>query len=165
MDKALSNYDVLNLVGKPFGLVQANKLKNISDINDLFYNDLCLIIYNKPNKVGHWCCMKKNGRIISFFDPYGAFIDEQQKYTSLRYNPVLRELLRKYVNENKNNIVEYNDNQLQRFKKGVNTCGRWCATFMKYKNVLVDEFNDIFEHYRNQGYDLDELITKLTNNF
>lgn len=162
MDKELSNYDVYNIVKKPFGLIEGNRINENYDIDDLLINDMCLIIYNEINKIGHWCCMKKIKNTIYFFDPYGDFIDEQQKYTNKIYDPVLRKILKRYIKLNKKNKVEYNDNQLQKFKKGINTCGRWCGIFLKYDKVTIDEFNEIFNFYKSKGYDLDELITNLT---
>lgn len=161
MDKTLSNNDIYEIVGKEFGIIQANRLNKNNNIEDFLINNMCLIIYNEINKVGHWCCMKRIGKTIYFFDPYGDFIDEQQKYTNKVYDPVLRKLFKKYIIKDKNNNVEYNDNQLQKLKKGVNTCGRWCALFMKYGSVTIDEFNEIFNNYK-KYYDLDELITKIT---
>lgn len=169
MDKALSTLDILNIVGEPFYVLQANFIEKIKDINKVFINNKCLIIYHNidefgNNKIGHWCCMKKiNDNRIDFLDPYGDFIDSQQAIIKPQNGKFfsIRKMLYKWVFQNKNNVVHYNDKQIQEFKKNVNTCGRYCALFMKY-DVNVEDFIDVLSHYKNAGYNIDQLVTLLT---
>lgn len=168
IELALSNVDVEDIVGKQINMIVYDNLNTVGDINDLFINNCCLISYRWGDNMGHWCCLRKNKKgnktIISFFDSYGDFPDDELKKIKLKFNPEIARLLLKFRDESDNNLVEYNDEQLQKKQFKVNTCGRWCGLFMKYKDVSADDFADIFLKYK-KYIDLDELVTELTQKF
>ena len=168
MDYYLSNDDVEQIVGHKINTIIYDQMDKVKNIDDLFINDCCLILYNwgmQNNTIlGHWCCLRRNKignkTIINFFDSYGKFIDDQLYKIPIKHIPNLSKLLYKF-SIRKNCYVEFNNRHLQKLDDKVATCGRWCGLFMKYKDVSIDDFGDIFLAYK-KIIKPDLLVTLLT---
>jgi len=140
------------------------ELYNFSNIDDLLgkFRKVVILYLNSMN-YGHWTCLYEFNNTIYFFDSYGAIPDTQQKYIKKEINEYYKQdfkhLLDLLYSSKKN--IEYNQYKLQQFKKGINTCGRWCVVRLQYPEVSVDNFA---EYFLNQNVmNPDELIVKLTN--
>lgn len=168
MDKYLSNIDVQNIVGHKIGNIIYNEMPKVKNVDDLFINDCCLILYNWGKEgnaiLGHWCCLRRNKKgnktIINFFDSYGDFIDDQLDNIPIKHIPNLSKLLYEF-SIRKNCYVEFSNRKLQKNDEKIATCGRWCGLFMKYKNIDIDDFGDIFLSYK-KIISPDLLVTLLT---
>lgn len=159
MDKLLSNHDVEKIIGKDINVLRYNELENYDSIDDLFINDCCLILYPSFNSEynGHWTILTRNNDEITFFDPYGEFIDDQRGPIN---DPYLTRLVLDHMEEG--GKAQYNDDQLQELKKGINTCGRWCGLWGRcHKYINIDDFCKRLLKMDN----LDQLITDITNNY
>lgn len=154
MDQPLNGLQVQEIVGHPIGLCLFTKMK-YKNLDDLFVNDCCLINYLFKPKMGHWCALVRNGNTITYFNPTGRFIDETiDLIKDYKENQNYPYLLKKLYNSDYN--VRYMNVKLQ--KDYTNTCGRWCALFMKYRFIGEDLFAKIFKNISNN------TIISITNN-
>lgn len=159
MDKLLSADDIAKVIGYPIQMHLYDDLANVGCVEDILdTNGICLILVRSGPNVGHWVVLVEEDGVITFFDSYGGFIDDQLEHTPVRYKPYLSKLLHEYPGD-----VHYNPFQLQKYSKDVSTCGRWCALYAMHRDMDVDDFVDIMKSYKDRGVDLDELVTKLTS--
>jgi len=130
---------------------------------------------NNTEKIidGHWVSLviDKVNKIIYFFDSYGRFPDDSLNDIKPWY--------RIETNQNQRDVGEfmyemsqlgyglkYNEHKLQKYKDGVNTCGRWVGLFCLFINNGYDE-EDFFEYvdqlkYNNNFKNLDQVSIFLT---
>lgn len=164
MEIPISNIQIEKAVGYEIPTILYNELYKYANIEDLFINNVCLIQYPDMNgsDIGHWIVLTDNNGLITFFDPYGDFIDYQ--FSCIDY-PYISKLLLKYIDNG--GKAEYNFYRLQKLKRGVNTCGRWCILWLWcYKDTDVDNFCDkLFDISEKHNIDLDLLVTYLTNKY
>lgn len=180
MEKALLYDEVKRIVGKPIHLV---RIKNYSILYDLLNDpstpDLLRILLhyqNNGNQVtiaGHWCAMliDKLHKIIYYYDSYGDKVDATLKYIP-PYKRLEYEETDKFIDKflvyamNRGYQIHYNDHKHQSNSKGVNTCGRYSACFLKYANS-VDDFHNYLTNYalHHNCPSYDDAIVKLTQNY
>lgn len=143
MDNPLSGKQVQDIVGHPIKIVPFSEMHRYRNVDQLFENNCCLINYLSMPYMGHWVCLVRCGDTITYFDPFGRTIDEtidhlpDYKYESNQDYPHLLKLL--YESDYK---VRYLDQQMQ--DKNTNTCGRWAALFMRFRELGDEGFKDIF---------------------
>tara|TARA_B100000214_G_C23568964_1_gene446407 strand:+ start:78 stop:566 length:489 start_codon:yes stop_codon:yes gene_type:complete len=161
MEKSLSGYEILNNV--ECNILTYSDIKKFNNIDDLFINDKCIILYETTKNKGHWTCIYKYKDTIYFFDSYGNNFSEQTKFIPKHINKKLKQDHKKLIEllYKSPYKVEYNEHKLQKYKQGVNTCGRWCIIRLKYPEIPVDEFNKLF---KNKKLSPDEIVLGLTNN-
>lgn len=162
--KSLSGGELLKLVNRKANLMTYPQLTKYDDIDKAMgkYKALILLYETKQN-YGHWTCVfKRNNNTIEHFDSYGmkpddelAFIPEYFRIVSNQELPHLTALLYKSGYN-----VEYNDKKLQIQKKDVNTCGRWVAMRIIFRNMNIDDFIELFKGTK--YYSSDDLITLIT---
>jgi hypothetical protein len=160
MDKLLSTDDIIDIIGYPISMKLYDDLKKVRRIDELFdptTGDACLILVRNGPNVGHWVVLTYDDGVVTFFDSYGGFIDDQLDHTPIRYRPDMSRLLSEYPGH-----VEYNPFQLQRYAMKVATCGRWCALWVCKRDMPVDSFGEVIESFR-RYVDLDQLVTILTD--
>lgn len=182
MEKALSKGEIEDIIGKNVNMIRYMDIKDFDNVNQLFINNStsgrivkpyskCLLHFqtnhNNNTFYGHWTALYMKGNKIFFFDPYGDVVDDQLDNIDPNYNMIVNQdypYLSKLLHDSKYNIY-YNPYRLQKLQKGINTCGRWCAIFLKYINEYgdIDDFVKVFKNYKKEGYDLDELIVYLTD--
>jgi hypothetical protein len=136
-------------------------------------NDCVALLYlTKSENFGHWTALIRNHdkHTIYFFDSYGKYPD----YTLSKVVEELKEQLnmtRNYLAklllgamEEEGWTIDYSDHRLQRTGKGVNTCGRWTAARILFKELTNDEFAHIFiEDQKGARVDPDTLVTTMTD--
>ena len=160
----LSDDDILRITDNKTKIFLYSDLENVNHIDEILQQyDCCVILYQLEANIGHWVCLIKRGaRKIEFFDPYGLSIDEELKYS--KYNlrkhngeivPHLTALL-----EKSNYKIKSNKVQLQQFKQHINTCGRYCALRIRFKDVSINKFIDLLT--KNKSYDADFWASALT---
>ena len=88
------------------------------------------------SKLGHWCCLAVRGNDVYFYDSLGIFPDDELNRIPISFRMrtnqnerLLGSIL--YQLKKKGFRIHYNDIKMQEDKDGVNTCGRYCALFLK----------------------------------
>ena len=109
--------------------------------------DNCVILYNTKKNYGHWCCLINHGNRFEFFDSYGikpdyelGQIDEEVREELGENEPYLSKLLKL-----SGKPIEYNAIRLQKYKNGVNTCGKHCVVRIMAKKIPIDEYGKILK--------------------
>jgi len=110
---------------------------------------------------GHWVAVlfDKDTNTINHWDSYGLNWKQERAYSNNEYikEHLLGNLYRKAINEGYK--VTYNQHRLQKMSNGINTCGRWVSTRVRFSYLSNDEFAEIF---LNQKYNPDYLVSLLT---
>ena len=159
----LSDDDILRITDNKTKIFLYSDLENVNDINEILEPyGCCVILYQLEINVGHWVCLIKRNNDIEFFDPYGLEIDTElqySKYNLRKHNgevvPHLTALL-----EKSNYKIKSNKVQLQQFKEHVNTCGRYCALRIRFKDISISKFIDLLT--KNKYYNSDFWASALT---
>ena len=165
--KPLSDKEIVDLLDGQTVVRKYNELDQFDTIDDLIapYGN-CVILRVTAQNYGHWICSKKTGNMISFFDSYGGFPDNQKHYVNedflkrsgQKYNKIC-ELLHK---ASFNYLVEFSNRKLQDIKKPkIATCGYWCVCFIK-SGLTVDDFYDWLNSFKVR--DKDSLVVDLVVN-
>ena len=134
--------------------------------------DAVVILVELRENIGHFEVLMRNGKNITFFDPYGCRPDKALNWSSpyMRRQlgqeiPFMSYLLNKAVDDGF--VVKFNNVKFQKQSAGINTCGRHAIsvikffrhtkapTLAKYKRYL-----DKLVHDNQLNYDL--LVTKMT---
>lgn len=189
----LSEKDIEKRLKGRTKVLKYNEMGAYKNINQLLhpYNN-CVILLETEPEFGHWICLKKteNVRIhcakrchncqlckfgndnpvtmISFFDSYGGFPDNQKHY-------IEEDFLQKSGQKNNkisqllydasflpNTLIEFSHKKLQNIKNhNLATCGHWCCVFI-LSGMAVDDFNEYLGKYNEK--DKDELVVKLYYN-
>ena len=161
--KPLSDTDILKrLHGKTKVLVYSD-FQEYDDLDSLLapYGNVVFLLKMMPN-YGHWMCIKKNRKRISFFDSYGDFPDVQKKFvrkkfleeSEQKYNK-LCELLWKASDKY---TIEFSEYKYQKKAANISTCGQWCCLFIE-SGLLTDDFKTYIDSFHEK--DKDFLCVKL----
>ena len=117
-------------------------------------------VKDKQNS-GHWVAIlyKKELNLLEHFDSYALTWRQERGYSTNEYvkEHLLGRLLNKAMAEGIK--VECNTTRLQRMAGGISTCGRWCASRVRFSYLSNSEFAKLFI---NQKMSPDEIITMLT---
>lgn len=160
MNYAVTNYDILRFFPHSKILSYA-ELSNISNVEELFTNDnKCFILYELTADYGHWILLFLKGSVIFFFDSYGLFPDKELLFvTSVAKNityPFLSEL---FIQTPKS--IDYNQYKLQKFSRGINTCGKWCIVRALSENLSTNEFYNYFKNISNKDKAVNTIWNRL----
>ena len=177
-DILLSDKQVKKIIGGKSKLIAYPELAQYSSIDDLFgdCNKIILLYVNEMNDnsmVGHWCLLTRvkrgNKTIVEFQDPYGYvpdkemdFYDEHWKSQSGQDHNYLTRLLYNFSLD-PNHEVHYNELPMQKDDPNINTCGRHIGLRGHFYKIPLEQYQKIFKNLKNKGYDLDDIVTKLTN--
>lgn len=160
--KALSPEDIRNISGKDFRMILYSDIHNYKNIEDLFNgSQFIVILYEYKPQFGHYVLLFKydNNKVVEYFDSI-------YKYPDFVLTK-LPERVKYQLNENKNYLVnllvkakykiEYNDIKMQ--KDNTATCGRWCGLRIRYSDIKLDDFINIFIK---KYLDPDEICTYIS---
>jgi frataxin-like iron-binding protein CyaY len=159
MSTPTSPKDLFNIAGKRCNVFEYPEIKDFDDIEDLFeagnsdiesLSDLelpfdkksAIILYKSSPNFGHWTIIKKVGGAYHFLDSYGDVIDDELKHSDKSFNKLIGQD-RNYLSKlllGSGKDVYYNHNPLQKLDEDIATCGLYCALFLKYNNLKVDDF-------------------------
>ncbi len=136
--------------------------RNIDEVLDRY--DALVILYTTSEGYGHWVTvLPVDNETVEFFDPYGIKIDRELKFVpdeiKRRDNEDYPHLTRLLYNSRYEKFV-YNSTKLQKFVKGVNTCGRWACVRIRFRHVPLKDFLDAF---KGLGSNSDSLVVGLSN--
>ena len=164
MDKALSDKDLMKLCDGKVNIVKYSELYDYDKLSDLFKDNSLIILYENKENEGHWCCMIRRGQLVEFFDPYGIFPDQELKWlkngekfkkSSKQDFPRLSQLMEESPYQ-----LSFNQHKFQKMGAGINTCGRFCAVRIAFKDLPLNKFQKLLI---NKNYTPDELVTLSTN--
>lgn len=164
----LSNDDILRITGGKCNVIKYEELQNMLTLDDIFKpHKACVILYETEHNYGHWVAMIKypgdQKDKVEFFDAYGLKPDAELKMipsyfrkASGQNQPILSWLI-----DTSPYNCEYNEYDFQSMRKNVNTCGRWAALRVKWRDVSLDKFQNFFIQCEDK-YPSDMLVSALT---
>lgn len=149
--------------------IKYSTLAKYNNIFDLLPHDKSykiILIEQKPN-LGHWVCIIRYGKTITFFDSYGEGVDGELKYVTKMMNKMLgqdhhylSDLLRRVPDDW---VVNFNKKKLQKLSNDIATCGRWVILFITMVKDLMFDLHDfllfIQTSKKDSGMTGDELVT------
>lgn len=159
INKSTTPEDIYRIAGKICNIFTYPELSRFRKIDSLFkrgnsdvakmcnldlpYDDkCCVILYMTGPNYGHWTALCKNKTGINFLDSYGDIIDDQLLKIDKKIKGQDKKLLIKLLLKCKYTIF-YNDIKLQKLNTNIATCGRYCALYLKYDYLNVDEFTNL----------------------
>lgn len=150
-------------------ILKYGDLANMKVIEELLpeSRDYKIILIETAYNTGHWTCILRYGKTIEWFDSYGLAVDSELRFIDTMKKKMLGEdhkhLTRLLNDATKRGFhVIWNKRKLQKFKNGVNTCGRWVILrITMFKDMLFDlhdflEFID--KSLTGSGLKNDELV-------
>ena len=150
-------------------IIKYGDLANIKTIEELLPESRSykIVLIETNYNTGHWTCILRYGKTIEWFDSYGLNIDSELKFINTVKKKLLGEdhkHLTRILTEatNRGYHVIWNKRKLQKFKDGINTCGRWVILRLTmFKDMLFDlhdflEFID--KSLSGSGLKNDELV-------
>lgn len=171
MDYSISDDDITQVFkGTNKSTCKIMLYKNLVRVHDLDNylrkHKAIFVLYEYEKNYGHWTLLlltkgtkqNSNREVIEFFDSYGMLPDsmlhnlplEIRDNYGLDFPYVLNLLYHSKL------PVEFNNHKLQRMRKGINTCGRWCIMRYFYSDLNIDQFYKLF---KNKKYSLDKTVT------
>lgn len=175
MDKSLSTYEIAEIANKQITMIPSTDVSYYSDIVDMFATPYVVLNYLSSENYGHWVCMylRKNGENrkdweISYFDSYGDKPDIPMEYIPYEYrvesNQQFPYLLQLMIDSKI--PINYNNHKLQEYSPTIATCGRWVGYYLRNcENTTIDEFGEYFSNLKKLHFNLDKIITTITNRF
>lgn len=159
----LSSDDIYKFFNNQIKILTYKEIDKYDNIDQLLfpYNRVMILFEKEPRK-GHWCCLFKNKKNETYFyDSYAIKPPNQLKYSAgqNRYLKQKRDTLLRIF---ENHLIKYNPVGLQKWAKGINTCGRWCLARMACDELNSYEFAELI---KSQTDDPDKFITNVTNKF
>lgn len=158
--KALTGGELMKLVNNQARVITYPELRRYKTIDDVLgRKGACFLLFEARPNFGHWCCLIKRGDEIEFFNPYGGYPDDSLKYIPMHYRKISgqRYPLLSHLMDNSRYKLAYNEYKFQKYGKNINTCGRWCALRVLFRDWSLDMFANIFKNEYG-----DELATLLT---
>ncbi len=157
-NKALSNSDILKLTDNKCNVMTYSELLNYPTLDKALgpHGALC-VLYETSPRFGHWVAViKVNDNLVEQFDPLSNKPDRQWQFITDEYKkkPYLSHLMKESPYK-----LSYNQYKFQKNKKGINTCGRWCALRIILKSLTLEQFKEVVT---NKKQDTDFMVTLIT---
>ena len=136
LEKMFSNTDFERFLDAP-RIMRYSQLADYDSIQDLLplEKDYVIILYETKKNSGHWMCLIRNEKILTFFDSYGYYPDEELSFITRLQNKLLgqdKPYIRRLMKTGKGMTAMYSHTKYQSDSPKVATCGRWVilAVFM-----------------------------------
>ena len=150
-------------------IIKYSDLANYKTIEELLpeSRDYRIVLIETNYNQGHWTCILRYGKTIEWFDSYGLAVDSELKFINTVKKKLLGEdhkfLTKLLTDATKRGFhVIYNKKKLQKFKEGINTCGRWVILrITMFKDMLFDlhDFIEFIEKNKTgSGLKTDEMV-------
>jgi hypothetical protein len=166
--RPLSNEDIKSITKGKCKVMKYEELRNFMTLDSMFkpYKAV-VILYETEPSYGHWVAMlKEPGNregVVEFFDSYGMKPDSEIKFVPAYFRkisgqnkPILTWLI-----ESSPYRCEWNQHDFQSKKREVNSCGRWAAVRVAWRDVTLAQFQDFFIS-SDEKYPSDVIISALT---
>lgn len=179
LNKSTSPEDIFRIAGKKCNVYTYPEITKFRSIDELFKKgrseivnnsksklpfdcSCCIILYMSGPNYGHWTILTKNDYGINFLDSYGDVIDGQLIHVDQTIPGQNKKHLLKLLTRCKHKIY-YNDLKLQKMSQNIATCGRYCALYLKYDYMNVDDFVKLIKN-KSEEYGLtpDEIVCVLS---
>lgn len=168
-EKSFSDADMLKLCENKTKIITYSDLAKYNTIEDVLapHNSVIILYLTKEN-YGHWVALfvdpnDEKGKTLEFFDSYAIPIDGELSLVPENFRNVSNQdfpHLTYLINMSNNfTTILYNKEKLQKFKKNINTCGRWAGMRIAMKDVPLLEFQKLFI---NQKFPPDWYVTAFT---
>jgi len=130
-----------------------------------------VILYETKDKIapdgerdvyGHWVCIFEIAPgVAEFFDSYGIRVDDELKFISPEYAFETKQMgrLTDLIKASPYRVV-YNKVRLQTKGKAIETCGRWVALRLRWRQTPLADFQRLFVEGKKMTPD--EYVTTLT---
>jgi hypothetical protein len=167
MEKYLSGTDMIKGTGVPFVLYP--DLQKYKDLDDLLgEKGAVVVLYETQKNSGHWTLVFRQGKTVEFFDSYNYKPDGEFKFVPddfRKINDMVFPQLTKMLYDSGYEI-HYNNFKLQSNGRNIATCGRHVITRLRYKDLDINKFYKMLKNIsKKTGYNFDEIVTILTNEF
>lgn len=162
--EALSDEQVMKLVDGKARVLIYSDLADYDDIDEALGEHLAIfLLYESRPDFGHWVCCFRNGNEIEFFDPYGIFPDEELKWISEDFRKVSGQKYPhlSYLLSESPYKLTYNNFKFQKQGSGINTCGRWSALRLVFRDLTLKRFKHLF-YERHDDLSPDDIVSILT---
>ena len=144
----LTPKEVQKIAQQPMIFTKYQDLDDYESLDILFKDaDCVLILFETHINSGHWCCLINQKSKIVFFDPYGLEPDTELLFTDMKFrqeNDMVKHHLTNLLLGSKV-PVEYSNKRLQKMSSEVQTCGYWCGTRMRFKDLSSEKFINLFK--------------------
>jgi hypothetical protein len=106
--------------------------------------------------------IKKIKKSYQFLDSYGGLVDESLEHSDQSMLGQDKNYLAKLLLDSGKDVY-YNHNVLQKNSDKIATCGHYCAMYLKYSDLEVDDFAELIKNLA-ERHDLsnDVVIAILT---
>lgn len=120
------------------------------------------ILYEEEPHSGHWVVLTRRGPDhLEFLDSYGLAPDAELEYADYSGSQACgRQLLRMSLSQWP--TVEYLGTPVQQWKRGVNTCGRYCLARWLDREPPLGEWLRKYGFRRDDGPANDQRVIELT---
>lgn len=164
MNYPLSDVEVERLTGNKYKVVPYPDLIKYKTINELLgpFGGVVLLYETRPN-YGHYTALfRRDFKTLEQFDSLGFKLDHELKKIDkkFRIESNQRALLSKLILNSSYEKYIYNENKLQKNKDGINTCGRFVALRLLFRDLSHKQFINLFKNIKNK----DEYVVYLTEN-
>lgn len=161
----LSGADILRITDNQTNILPYEELENVSNLQEILQpHGAVVILYQTAEKFGHWVCLlDKGNKNLEFYDPYGFDVDEElnidNEFHLRQHQGLIVPHLSALIHKGRYK-VEYNKERLQKILKDVNTCGRYCALRIRFRDISMKKFNGLLKN--NKHYPPDFWVSALT---
>lgn len=164
--RAISDREIYQKLQGRTNILMYNQLKDINQIEQIFKDNSCVILYEQKPKSGHWVCLLKHGSTIEFFDSYGLFPDDEKHHIDpsflLSSNQQTNHLVKLLLDAQKRGYrIEYNNYHFQ--NKNASTCGRHVIARILMKNYNIEQYNKFIKSFKKEGLSPDDVVTIITS--
>lgn len=164
MKKSLSNDDISEILDHKTKILTYPELSQYKTLDELLSpHGNVIILYLTGENYGHWTCLfKLDKNNVEFFDPYAMKPDRELKLIPMHFRKIKKQIYPhlSHLLNNSKYIIHYNDYQLQKYVKDINTCGRHCVVRLLFKNMEIDDYIKIMT---DQNINPDQIVTYLTS--
>ena len=175
LSKMVSNIEFKKMLGPEVNnkILKYPDLENINDLNEILTEpkDYRIILILTQGNSGHWTTISLNNGKYVWFDSYNLKPDAEFDFISPEMQSILDEkdhVLTKLLNKAVSNggSWTYNNIKFQLQEPEINTCGRWCTSyvflFLKH-NYTLEQFQQYFINWKNQtNLPFDILVCEFT---
>ena len=161
---SLSDTDILNITDHKCTILTYQDLERFNTIDEVLGTfGAVVILYQHDQNFGHWVALfRVNDTILDFFDPFGIKLD-----TELKFSPFNLRLhqgkevkhLSHLIDQSRYKLIQ-NTTKFQEEVSDVNTCGRWCALRVRFREISLKRFSKIFA--KTDCYTPDWIVSALT---
>ena len=161
---SFSGDDIQKLTDNKYDIFRYHDLSKYDSIEQVLGNNKGAIILfqNESASSGHWVGIYTEGDTLFYMDSYGLDIDEDLQYSqyNLRIHGGQKVPHLTHLIEKSNYKVKTNPYKFQTFRTETNTCGRYVALKLKWRDKSFKEFNEILNN--NKCYDSNFWVSILT---